>query len=55
MVDFGPAGWYSDDPLKTAWLATECELSNWPIIPASIRLWLQQHCELMEFRGIVLD
>jgi hypothetical protein len=53
-VGFEPDGWSSDDPAKTAWLNTHSGLSNpWPIIPATIRLWLQQQCELIEFRGIV--
>ena len=54
VIEFAPEGWYSDDPEKTDWLKSESELSNtWPIIPARIRLWLQQQCELVEFRGIV--
>jgi len=54
MVEFAPDGWSSDDPAKTAWLKIGSGRSNpWPIIPAAIRLWLQQQCELIEFRGIV--
>jgi hypothetical protein len=53
-VDFEPAGWFCNDPVKMEWLRTESGLSNpWPVIPAAIRLWLQQQCELIEFRGIV--
>jgi len=56
MVEFEPEGWYSDDPAKTAWLKTQSGLqSPWPLIPVAIRLWLQQECELIEFRGIVPD
>jgi hypothetical protein len=55
-VEFAPGGWHSDDPAKTNWLKTESGLLNsWPIIPIRIRLWLQQQCELTEFRGIVPD
>jgi hypothetical protein len=55
-VEFEPDGWCSDDPAKMQWLTTESGLSNpWPVIPAAIRLWLQQHCELIEFRVIVPD
>jgi hypothetical protein len=56
MVEFAPEGWYSDDPTKTEWLNMESQ--RWgrgPIIPPTIRLWLQQKCELLEFTGIVLD
>jgi hypothetical protein len=54
IIEFGPAGWYSDDPVKTDWLRIESEQANvWPIIPVRIRLWLQQQCELLEFEGMV--
>jgi hypothetical protein len=54
MVEFEQDGWSSDDPAKTAWLKIESGFSNpWPIIPGAIRVWLQQECELIEFRGIV--
>jgi hypothetical protein len=54
MVEFEPGGWSSDDSAKTAWLTIESGfLSPWPIIPGAIRVWLQQQCELIEFRGIV--
>ena len=53
-VDFEPAGWFCNDAVKMEWLRKESGLSNpWPVIPAAIRLWLQQQCELIEFRGIV--
>ena len=55
-VEFRPGGWYSDDPVKAGWLNRESELSsNWPIIPPGIRDWLEQSCELIEFRGVVPD
>jgi hypothetical protein len=56
VIEFAPEGWSSDDPAKIDWLKSESEFSNpWPIVPVSIRLWLQQQCELLEFRGIVLE
>jgi hypothetical protein len=56
MIEFAPEGWYSDDPVKTEWLRTESGLSKaWPLIPITIRLWLQHHCELIEFRGVIPD
>jgi hypothetical protein len=56
MVEFAPEGWYSDDPAKTEWLNTESERSGcWPIVPPTIRFWLQHKCELLEFKGVVLD
>jgi hypothetical protein len=55
-IEFEPCGWASDDATKMKWLHTESGLSNpWPTIPVAIRLWLQQQCELTEFRGIVPD
>jgi hypothetical protein len=54
MIEFAPEGWYSDDPAKVEWLLAEAGLSRaWPVIPLTIRHWLQRHCELLEFRGIV--
>jgi hypothetical protein len=56
MIEFAPEGWHSDDSTKTEWLQTESGLSKaWPLIPVAIRLWLQNHCELIEFRGVVPD
>jgi len=53
-IEFCPGGWDSDDPAKARWLNQESELlSSWPVIPAEIRVWLQQNCELIEFRAIV--
>jgi hypothetical protein len=53
-IGFSPEGWHSDDPAKVGWLNQESELlSSWPVIPAGIRTWLQQNCELIEFRAIV--
>ncbi|MBV8274387.1 MAG: hypothetical protein JO170_03875 [Verrucomicrobia bacterium] len=56
MIEFAPEGWLSDDPTKAEWLQTESGLSKaWPLIPVTIRLWLQHHCELIEFRGVIPD
>ena len=56
MIEFAPEGWYSDDPAKTEWLQTESGLSKaWPLIPVTIRFWLQRDCDLIEFRGVVPD
>jgi hypothetical protein len=53
-IGFSPRGWESDDPAKAGWLNQEGELlSSWPMIPAVIRAWLEQNCELIEFRAIV--
>jgi len=56
MIEFAPEGWHSDDPAKTEWLQTESGLSKaWPLIPVTIRFWLQRHCELIEFTGVIPD
>jgi hypothetical protein len=53
IVEFSPAGWRSDDPVKTDWLTRMNQLSSSaPAIAQGIRIWLQQYCELIEFRGL---
>jgi hypothetical protein len=53
-IAFSPGGWDSDDPAKAGWLNQESELlGSWPVIPMGIRAWLQQNCELIDFRAIV--
>jgi hypothetical protein len=51
IVEFSPAGWKSDDPEKADWLTKMNQLSSSsPVIGPGIRIWLQEHCELIEFR-----
>jgi hypothetical protein len=51
IVEFSPAGWKSDDPEKADWLTKMNQLSSSsPVIAPGIRIWLQEHCELIEFR-----
>jgi hypothetical protein len=55
-IEFGPAGWYSDDPGKARWLTAESGHPNvWPVIPAKVRPWLHERCELLEFEGVVQE
>jgi hypothetical protein len=55
-IEFSPEGWHSDDGAKKDWLHKESGQSDcWPIIPETIRGWLHQNCELIEFRGVVAD
>jgi hypothetical protein len=52
IVEFSPAGWKSGDPGKAEWLTKMNQLSSsTPAIAPGIRIWLDQHCELIEFRG----
>jgi hypothetical protein len=45
-------GLRSDDPGKADWLTKMNQLSSSaPAIAPGIRIWLQQYCELIEFRG----
>jgi hypothetical protein len=51
IVGFSPRGWRYDDPGKADWLTKMNQLSNsTPAIAPGIRIWLQQYCELIEFR-----
>jgi hypothetical protein len=50
IIEFSPAGWTSDDPLKSDWLKKMSQLSgSGPPIPAVIRNWLRAQCELIAF------
>jgi hypothetical protein len=52
IVEFSAAGWRSDDPEKAEWLIKMNQLtSSTPAIAPGIRIWLQQYCDLIEFRG----
>ena len=51
IVEFSAVGWMSDDPAKANWLTKMNHLSSSPTaITPGIRIWLQQYCELIEFR-----
>jgi len=51
-VEFSPAGWISDDPIKADWLSEISQLySSTPGIPPPIRNWLQEECELIDVSG----
>jgi hypothetical protein len=51
LVAFGPDGWTSSDPNKTAWLKAMNDLvSSAPAIAPGVRLWLKEECKLVEFR-----
>jgi hypothetical protein len=51
MIEFSAVGWRSDDPGKAEWLTKMNQLSSsTPAIAPGIRLWLQEYCELIEFR-----
>jgi hypothetical protein len=51
LVTFGPDGWTSSDPDKTAWLRAMNDLvSSAPAIAPIVRLWLEQECKLVGFR-----
>jgi hypothetical protein len=51
IAEFSPAGWKSDDPGKAEWLTKMNQLSSsTPAIAPVIQLWLQQYCDLIEFR-----
>ena len=53
IVEFSAAGWRSDDQAKADWLAKTNQLSNsTPAIASGVRTWLQQYCELIEFRAV---
>ena len=55
-IEFSQQGWHPDDGTKTDWLNQESGPSDcWPIIPGTIRAWLRQNCELIEFRGVITD
>jgi hypothetical protein len=50
IIEFSPAGWTSDDPLKSDWLKNMSQLSSSvPPIPAVIRNVLLGECELIAF------
>src|SRR6267154_2757675 len=51
-VEFSPTkGWTSDDPLKTERLSKLNQHSSaTPVIPPSVLNWLQEECELIDFR-----
>lgn len=52
IVEFSAKGWKSDDPGKADRLTKINQLnSSAPAIAPGIRNWLQQYCELIEFRG----
>ena len=54
-VEFSPAGWASDDPLKADWLLKMNELSSsGPAICPATRVWLQNECELVKVSGPVV-
>ena len=49
-IEFSPAGWTSNDPLKTDWLTKMSQLpSSVPSIPPVIRTWIREECELISF------
>jgi hypothetical protein len=49
-IEFSPAGWTSDDPLKTDWLTKMSQLSTSAApIPPVIRNWIREECELVSF------
>jgi hypothetical protein len=49
-IEFSPAGWSSNDPIKTDWLTKMSQLSSSaPSIPPVIRSWIQEECELIAF------
>jgi hypothetical protein len=51
-VEFNPAGWTSNDPIKADWLSKMNQLySSSPGIPPAIRNWLQEECELIDVSG----
>jgi hypothetical protein len=51
-VTFSPAGWTSTDPDKATWLKAMNDLvSSYPAIAPCVRHWLEQECQLIEFRG----
>jgi hypothetical protein len=55
-VEFSPAGWASDDPLKADWLSRMHQLSSsGPAIPPVIRMWLQRECELINVSGPIVQ
>ena len=55
-IEFSPEGWQSNDQTKLDWLNKESAKSpGWPIIPLAIRAWLRRNCELIEFKGVILD
>jgi hypothetical protein len=53
LWNFQNRGWKSDDPGKAEWLTIMSQLSSsTPAIAPGIRIWLQQYCELIEFREL---
>jgi hypothetical protein len=51
LVTFGPDGWTSSDPDKTAWLkAMNGLVSSATAMPPGVRVWLEKECQLVEFR-----
>ena len=49
-IEFSPAGWTSNDPIKADWLTKMSQLSSLaPSIPPVIRNWIQEECELIAF------
>jgi hypothetical protein len=56
IVEFSPTGWNSDDPQKADWLARMNQLSSsGPAISPGVRVWLQEHCELLGFSGPAVE
>ena len=56
IVEFDRTGWTSDDPQKADCLAKMNQLSSSrPAISPGVRVWLQEHCELLGFSGPVVE
>jgi hypothetical protein len=54
IVEFSHKGWKADDPEKEAWLVKMSELcSAAPVIAPGIRVWLNETCQLVEYKGPV--
>jgi hypothetical protein len=52
IVTFSHDGWACSDPKKATWLNSMNHLtSSVPAISPLVRLWLQEHCHLVEGRA----